>query len=180
MWPERSCHVRSQQREYIEEATMKKVLIAIDDSKDALKAADYAGQYFAGSNDLKLTLVHVLPNLPAIFWDEGHILSEDEKNDRKKVVDKWLADRKAKMEPVFQKAIEALTGKGIKPQQIQTKSISDSTDVAESILEEAKDGGYQTIIMGRRGRAEGKHSIIGDVTSKIVNQGSGMAITVVE
>jgi nucleotide-binding universal stress UspA family protein len=84
------------------------------------------------------------------------------------------------MEPVFQKAIDVLTGKGIKPQQIQTKSISDSTDVAESILEEAKDGGYQTIIIGRRGRAEGKHSIIGNVANKIVNQGSGMAITVVE
>ena len=159
---------------------MKKILIAIDDSKNALKAAGYAGEHFAGSNDLKLTLVHVLPNLPAIFWDEGHILSEDEKKDRKKVVDKWLADRKAKMEPVFQKAIEALTGKGIKPQQIQTKSISDSTDVAESIIEEAKDGGYQTIIVGRRGRPEGRQSNIGDVTSKIVNQGSGMAITVVE
>jgi len=159
---------------------MKKVLIAIDDSKDALKAADYAGQYFAGSNDLKIALVHVLPNLPAIFWDEGHFLSEDEKRDRKKVVDKWLADRKAKMEPVFKKAIEALTREGITPQQIQTKSISDSTDVAESILEEAKDGGYQTIIIGRRGRAEGKHSIIGNVANKIVNQGSGLAITVVE
>ena len=159
---------------------MKKVLIAIDDSKDALKAADYAGQYFAGSNDLKIALVHVLPNLPAIFWDEGHILSEDEKKDRKKVVDKWLADRKAKMEPVFQKAIEALTGKGIKPQQIQTKSISDSTDVAESIIEEAKDGGYQTIILGRHGRAEGKQSNIGSVTNKIVSQGIGMTVTVVE
>jgi len=159
---------------------MKKVLIAIDDSKDALKAADYAGQYFSGSNDLKFTLVHVLPNLPAIFWDEGHILSEDEKKDRKKVVDKWLADRKTKMEPVFQKAIEALTGKGIKPQQIQTKSISDSTDVAESIIEEAKDGGYQTIILGRRGRTEGKQSNIGSVANKIVNRGIGIAVTVVE
>ncbi len=159
---------------------MKKMLIAIDDSKSAMKAVEYTGQQFSGTGDLQITLVHVLPNLPAIFWDEGHILSEQEKSERKKVVDKWLADRIAKMDPVFRKAIEALAGMGIKTQQVKTKSISDSTDVAESILEEARDGGYQTIIIGRRGAVSGKHTLIGSVTSKIINHGSGIAVTVVE
>ena len=159
---------------------MKKMLIAIDDSKNAMKAVEYAGQQFSGIGDLQITLVHVLPNLPAIFWDEGHILSEQEKAERKKVVDKWLADRKSKMEPMFRMAIEVLIGTGIKAQHIQTKSISDSTDVALSILEEARDGGYHTIIVGRRGAAEGKHTLIGSVASRIINQGSGIAVTVVE
>lgn len=159
---------------------MKKMLIAIDDSKNAMKAVEYAGQQFSGLGDLQITLLHVLPNLPAIFWDEGHILSEQEKAERKKVVDKWLSDRKSKMEPIFHMATEALIGTGIKTQQIQTKSISDSTDVAQSILEEARDGGYHTIIVGRRGAAGGKHTLIGSVTSKIINQGSGIAVTVVE
>jgi nucleotide-binding universal stress UspA family protein len=159
---------------------MKKMLIAIDDSKSAMKAVEYAGQQFSGIGDLQITLVHVLPNLPAIFWDEGHILSEQEKAERKKVVDKWLADRKAKMEPLFRRAIEVLAGMGIKMQQVQTKSISDSTDVAQSVLEEARDGGYQTVIVGRRGAAGGKHTLLGSVTSKIINQGSGIAVTVVE
>ncbi|MEN6318601.1 MAG: universal stress protein [Syntrophaceae bacterium] len=159
---------------------MKKVLIAIDDSKSAMKAVEYAGQQFSGIGDLQIALVHVLPNLPAMFWDEGHFLSEQEKAERKKVVDKWLADWKAKMEPVFRKAIEVLASMGINMQQIQTKSISDTTDVAQSILEEARDRGYQTIIVGRRGVAGGKHTLIGSVTSKIINQGSGIAVTVVE
>ena len=117
------------------------MLIALDDSTAAMRAVEYAGQQFGGNGDIEVGLVHVLPNLPAIFWDEGHILSEEEKKERKKVVDKWIADRKAKMAPAFKKAIDTLTGKGMKPQQITTKSLSDSTDVAESILEEAKDGG---------------------------------------
>jgi hypothetical protein len=87
---------------------MKKTLIAIDDSPNAFRAVEYVAQQFAGAADLEIELVHVLPNLPAIFWDEGHILSEEEKRDRKKVVDKWIDDRKAKMEPVFKKAIDAL------------------------------------------------------------------------
>jgi nucleotide-binding universal stress UspA family protein len=159
---------------------MKKILIAIDDSPNATKAVEYVAQQFAGAADLEVGLVHVLPNLPAIFWDEGHILSEEEKHDRKKVVDKWIADRKVKMAPAFKKAIDMLTGKGMKPQQITTKSLSDSTDVAESILEEAKDGGYLTIVVGRRSITSGKHPLIGSVSSKIVAQGSGVAVTIVE
>jgi nucleotide-binding universal stress UspA family protein len=157
---------------------MKKLLIAIDDSPSSMKAVEYVARQFAGSQDLQVGLVHVLPNLPAIFWDEGHILSEDEKRDRKTVVDKWLGERKTRMEPVYRKAIEVLTGTGIKDRQIQTKSVSDSTDIAESILEEARDNGYETIVMGRCERSS-KH-VLGSVAGKIVNQGRGMVVTVVE
>jgi nucleotide-binding universal stress UspA family protein len=159
---------------------MKNMLIAIDDSVSAMKAVEYVGRQFGGAKDLKVSLVHVLPNLPSIFWDEGHILSEGEKSERQRVVDKWLADRKAKMEPVFKKAADLLNGQGIPEQQIQMKSISDSTDVASSILEEARDGGYQTIVVGRRGIVAGKHLLLGSVTNKIITQGSGVAITIVE
>jgi nucleotide-binding universal stress UspA family protein len=157
---------------------MKKMLIALDDSASAMRAVEYAGQQFGGNGDIEVGLVHVLPNLPAIFWDEGHILSEEEKKDRKKVVDKWIADRKAKMEPVFRKASEVLAKSGMGSARVRTKSISDSTDVALSILEEAKDSGYQTIVVGRCDRSS-KH-LLGSVSGKIVNSGAGVAVTVVE
>ncbi len=157
---------------------MKKTLIALDDSTSAMRAVEYAGQQFGGTGDLEIGLVHVLPNLPAIFWDEGHILSEEEKRDRKKVVDKWVADRKAKMEPVFRRASEILTKSGIQAAQIQSKSISDSTDVARSILEEARDNGYQTIVVGRCDKSS-KH-LLGSVSGRIVDLGTQIAITVVE
>ena len=159
---------------------MKKILIALDSSQNASKAVEYVAQQFAGSGDLEIGLVHVLPNLPAIFWDEGHILSEEEKRDRKKVVDKWIADRKSGMEPIFKRAVDALAATGIQPGRITKKSISDSTDIAESILEEAKDGGFQTIVIGRRSIASGNHVLMGSVTSKVIAQGSGVAIIIVE
>jgi nucleotide-binding universal stress UspA family protein len=156
---------------------MKKILVAIDESASAMRAVEYAGSQFSGMQDLQIGLVHVLPNLPAIFWDEGHILNDEEKKERKKVVDKWIADRKAKMDPVYKKASELLTKAGIKPQQLVTKSITDSTDVSDSILEEAKDGGYQTIIVGRCNHPV-RH-LLGSVSGKIVNQGSGVAVIII-
>src|SRR3990172_2973787 len=110
-----------------------------------MKAVEYTGRQFSEAADLQVTLVHVLPNLPAIFWDEGHILSEEEKRERKKVVDTWLAKHKQKIRPVMRSAAEFLANEGIKPAQVTTKFISDSTDVADSILEEARDGGHQTV-----------------------------------
>jgi nucleotide-binding universal stress UspA family protein len=157
---------------------MKKLLIAIDERPDSMKAVEYVAQMFGETQDIRVGLVHVLPNLPAIFWDEGHILSDDEKAERKKIVDKWLAQRKAVMEPAFDKAVEILTKTGVKQDRIERKSISDSTDVADSILEEAKDGGYDTIVVGRCERIA-KH-VLGSVAGKIVNEGRGKVVTIVE
>jgi nucleotide-binding universal stress UspA family protein len=159
---------------------MRKMLIGIHDKYCSMRAIEYVGKQFPGANDLELTVVHVLPNLPAIFWDEGHFLSEAEKQDRQKVIDSWLAKQKEKIDPILKSAVDGLVRKGFKPEQVKTKFISDSTDVADSLLEEAKDGGYQTIILGRCGIQEGKHLLVGSVTSKIIHKAAGVAICVVE
>jgi nucleotide-binding universal stress UspA family protein len=159
---------------------MNKMLIAIDGSQCAMRAVDYAGRQFSSNRDLRITLLHVLPYPPAPFWDDGHILSEVEKAARNSVIEKWLVNQRAKLEPLFKEAVDLLIGKGIGPEQIEKKSISDSTDVAASILEEARDGGYQTLLLGRCGLSASKRFLMGSVTTKVVNNGSGIAICIVE
>ncbi len=156
---------------------MKKTLIALDGSASAMKAVEYAGRQFAGIGDQQIALVHVLPNLPAIFWDEGHILNDEEKKERQKVVDKWTADRKAAMEPIFKKASAILAKAGIRPEQVVSRSITDSTDVADSLAEEARDKGYGTVLVGRCNHPV-KH-LLGSVTRKLIDRGEGLAVVVV-
>ena len=159
---------------------MKKMLVAIDDSEGSWKAVDYVGQQFAAVDDLKITLFHVLLGLPPQFWDDGHFLTEEEKAARKVVVEKWLSNQKYVLEPLFNRAVEKLTALGIRRDQIETKSISESIDViAQCILAEAKAGGYQTLVIGRCGRSV-RHFLVGSTTSTIINAGAGMAICVVE
>lgn len=159
---------------------MKRMLIAIDDSPCAMKAVEYAGEQFGGVKDLEITLVHVLPNLPALFWDEGHILTDAEKSDRKKLVDRWLEAQRKKIEPLFGMAVDGLTRKGMGKERLVTKFVSDSTDVAQSLIETAKDGGFGTIVLGRCGAALGKAALAGSVTTRIIHLASGVTITVVE
>jgi hypothetical protein len=83
---------------------VRRILIAIDGSEGASKAVDYAGKQFAGISDLQITLYHVSPGVPPELWDDGHILNQEEKTARRKVLDKWLANQQAKIESVFQPA----------------------------------------------------------------------------
>lgn len=159
---------------------MKNILIAVDGSQCALRAVDYIGHQFSGVSDVKLTLLHVLPYVPTAFWDDGHILTKKEKETRKEVVDKWLENQRLRLDPIFNTAIQGLIRRGIKQEQIETKTISDSQDVAGSILEEARNGGYLTLVLGRCGLSPAKRFLMGSVTTKILNHGAGIAICIVE
>ena len=159
---------------------VNRLLIAIDGSECSRGAVEYVGRQFSAGRDLRVTLLHVLPYPPAPFWDDGHILSEAEKTARNQVIEKWLVNQRAKLDPLFSDAAAILISQGIGPEQIEKKSISDSTDIAESILEEARDGGYQTLVIGRCGLSASKRFLMGSVTTKIINHGAGIAICVVE
>ena len=159
---------------------MKKVLVAIDGSEGALKAVDYVGRQFAGTADMQITLFNVSPGVPPELWDDGHILSEEENADRKKVLDKWLHNQRLQLESVFQPAVETLTKRGIEAKQIETKSASETVkNTPECILAEAKTGGYLTLIMGRCGLHRTAHALLGSTVSKIINRGAEIATCVV-
>jgi nucleotide-binding universal stress UspA family protein len=156
-------------------------LIAIDGSEGALRAVEYVGQQFARVGDLQITLFHVSPGVPPELWDDGHILTEEEKAARKAVLEKWLSNQKLKIESIFKPAAERLVKGGMKPQQIETKPVSESVkNIPECILAEAKTGGYQTLVMGRCGLHRTAHALLGSTVSKIVNRGAGIAVCIVE
>lgn len=164
----------------MEDKEMKKILLAIDGSECAKKAVAYVGEQFSDLKNLKIILLHVLPYLATSLWDDGHILTEEERIERKKVVDRWMKNQQLKLEPMFTDAVKMLTKGGIRPEQIETKAITDSMDVADSILEETRSGGYQTLVLGRRGLSPAKRLLMGSVTTKIINHGAGIALCVVE
>ena len=159
---------------------MKKMLIAIDGSECSLRAADYAGRQFSGISDLQITILHVLPFPPAPLWDAGHIPTKGEQVEREREIEKWLLDQRAMTESLFDKAIGVLVGSGISRTQMTIKTISDSSDVADSILEETRDGGYQTLVVGRCGHSTMQKLLMGSVTTEILNHGAGVAVCVVE
>lgn len=158
---------------------MRKILIAIDGSPNALKAVGYMSKTLCSCKEFRITLFHVLPNIPAGFWDDGHILTEKEKKERHDVVEKWMSNHASKLEPVFNEAKQILLNAGVKDEAIILKSMSHSTDTADSIVEEARTGGYELLVMSRSGHSNVKHRM-GTVTEKVVRLGAGITISMVE
>ncbi|MDA8100507.1 MAG: universal stress protein [Nitrospiraceae bacterium] len=158
---------------------MRKILVGISDSECAERTVDFVSSHLAGSGDLEVTVVHVLPNLPAVFWDEGHILSDTEKQERQRVVDTWASKQRAKVEPVMRSAVDAIVATGMPAKNARIKFISDSTDVADSLLEEAVDGKYQAIVISRSRKPAGTAAHIGSVAHKLAQKAAaGIAVCI--
>lgn len=156
----------------------RNVLIAFDGTESAFKAVEYVGAQFSGLTDMMITLFYVVPNIPPQFWDDGHILTQQEKEERQGVIDKWFENQKKVMEPYFEKARERLAdhfhfGSG----QVEGKMKSDVTSIAEAILEETRSGRYRTLVLGRRG---GLPVLAGGLSTDVLHKGAGLAVCVVE
>ncbi len=155
----------------------RNVLIAFDGSESAFKAVDYVGAQFSGLANMKVTLLYVIPNIPPQFWDDGHILTAAEKEERQEVIDRWFANQRMVLDPHFEKARRLFAEKGIEAGQVETMVAGDTVTVAEAILEEAKTGRYRTLVIGRHGAVP---VLAGGLAATILHRGAGLAVCIVE
>ena len=119
----------------------------------------------------KILLLHVVRKVPEINGLNGsealQFQEEREQNAAKQI------------EPVFRKAFARLQAAGILPGEISTKVIMGATTRAGTILEEARSGGYGTIVVGRRGVSTVEEFDMGRVSNKLVQTGKDRAVWVV-
>ena len=159
---------------------MRRMLIGIHDKNCSGRAVTYVMKHHANSTNLDITFVHIFPNLPAMFWDDGHLLNSKEKQERKKVIDTLMAKQREYIEPIIEGAMNDLVRKGFPRERVHVKFVVGSADVADSLLDEAASGKFDTVVIGRCGIADGKHLIAGGVVSKLIHKASGIAICVVQ
>jgi nucleotide-binding universal stress UspA family protein len=159
---------------------MRKMLIGIHDKNCSLRAVSYVMKQYPNVQDLDVTFVHVFPNLPAMFWDDGHLLNAKEKKERKKVIDTLMANGRDFIEPIIQGAMNELVRKGFPRERVHMQFVLGSADVADSLLDEAAAGKCDTIVIGRCGIADGRHLIAGGIVSKLIHKAAGIAVCVVQ
>ena len=157
-----------------------KVLIALDSSEGAWRAVDYVAEAFCRTPGVHVTLLHVLSGLPPAFWDDGHILSDPEKESRQRLVGSWQKEQEKQWQGLVTKAHGHLTKAGIPKDAVVNKFKPKYYDVAEDILSEAEEGNFDTIVMGRRGLGMAKALLLGSITNKVVQNAKGCAVSIVE
>jgi nucleotide-binding universal stress UspA family protein len=163
-----------------DEAMANKILVALDNSAGAWGAVEYVAQTYGKTPEVQVTLLHILPGLPPEFWDHGHIIaSPAEKKSLRRLVHNWDADQEKEWQGLMHKARARLEQAGIPRDAITGKFKPKDYDVAEDILDEAEAGGFDTIVMGRRGLGRAKALLLGSVTNKVAQKARDCVVTIV-
>ena len=154
----------------------KRILVAVDGSDNATKAVEFVGDTIGGSKDFEVTLCCIVEARSGLLEHE-HMGVEHPDDEA------WLASRKQKVESdVVNPAQQILTGKGVAPNAIHvcTRLVSDAhTDAALAIIEEARTGNFDIVVLGRRGLSMLKEFLLGSVTSKVVHHLEDRAVWIV-
>ena len=135
-----------------------KILLGFDGSEGARRAVDFVGRTMGGSN-FRAKLVYVMRGKE----------NDDPEIQRLYSPAKYVQKTLKGMTTDLETAAKQLVALDFKPHQVSTELISGVTSRARAIVAEAKQNGYGTIVMGRRGHSRVRDFFIGRVTNKVIH-----------
>ena len=157
-----------------------KILVAVDGSETSTRAVEYVGEIVRGCEGIDITLYHVLEVSPLFVEHGGGEASWKQLQEER---EEWEKGKREQIErEIFAPAKQMLKEKGIREDviEIQTKLAEDAhPDVALAIIQEVKEGGYGTVVLGKRGITMLKEFMFGSVASKVVHHIDECAIWIV-
>lgn len=163
-------------------SSRSRILIAVDDSEHAAQALGYVGTLLREARDVQVTLFHVLKPMPRELLEHGG--SEDPAEEirlaeelRRDQVN-WVRTESVMESPILMSALE-LFGKTGFPLDRVTLKVGYEDNVAHTILDEARIGGYGTIVVSRYGSNGTKRFFDGGVTEQLLRDASGFTLWVV-
>ncbi len=134
-----------------------KVLLAMDGSEGAMRAVDFVA-HMLGPSGYEINLTHVVRG--------------DEK-DR-------IAESEVIIGDAFDKAKDMLMKAGFRLEQLTTQIITGAESRAGAIVQEARQGGYGIIVVGRKGVSNVNDFSIGRVSNKVVQMARQNAVWLVD
>jgi nucleotide-binding universal stress UspA family protein len=157
-----------------------KVLLPLDNSSGSQRAVDYCARAFAPHPRAEIRLLHILAGLPPAMWDDGHILTERERENRQRLIENWRGEQEQKWTGIFAGARQQLIDAGMAEGLVSTTFITKYFDVADDILKEAARGAYDTIVLGRRGLTGAKKVLLGSVSRKVLENAKNCTVVIVD
>jgi nucleotide-binding universal stress UspA family protein len=143
----------------------QRILVALDDSENAFRAAEFVAGTF--TPDHEVTLFSVFLDAEGLCKSQGPQMSPYFSS-YKTVFCSMEEKKKELVAEAQQKAKETLLKAGFPEKQITTKIQRLNRGVARDIIEEAC-AGYQVIVMGRRGLSSITEFILGSVSQKVLH-----------
>ncbi len=146
----------------------KNILVAMDRSEGAMRAVDFVGELMGG-HDFEVTLLHVIR-------DGGPVQAIPS---YKPLPPEEVETEEQKVQAVFADAKRRLIEHGFKADHVTSKVITGGSSPSRAIVQEAEQGGYSPIVIGRKGLSKIQEFFIGSVSNQVIQLGVEQAVWVV-
>lgn len=153
----------------------KKVLIAIDDSENAMRAVTFVAETF--SKDSEVTLFNVLQDTESICAYNSPSLTPYFQKERETFCS--LEHKKKELvDNATEGARRSLVSAGFETGRVHVKTVLRTKGVARDIIREA-DSGYDVVVVGKRGLSAVQEFFFGSVSQKVLNGVKNASVLVV-
>lgn len=146
----------------------KNFLIAVDDSEVAMEAVRYVGRAVGTVEGVSLCLLNVYPEPPPYYFQQGNSLAD------------YVQEKEAVAEKLFTQAREILAEFNLPLDAVTTVCrISEKETPSKAILRVQEEGGYGTVVLGKRGISKAEEFLFGSISNTVVRSSSGFTVWVV-
>jgi len=155
---------------------VKKILLAVDGSPASMKAVEFTAGILGGQ-DYEACIFHAIPGLGAVNFDLAELNPAECAG--AEMSDTCVEAFKLKLAQMFQDIKKMLMASGFDPGKISEKIVSGVVSRSEAIIQEAEDGVYGTIVVGRRGLSKVEAFFMGRVGHKVIYGGNRFTLWVI-
>ncbi len=153
----------------------RKILAAVDGSVFSFNALRYLGQLFTDLEGIVVHLLYVVPGPPPAIGAEWV-----EERDRMLSLPKEVQARYRGARRFMEEAVLQLGRRGIAPSQVECRVQLTRQGVAADIVNEARRGDYDALLLGRRGVGGLEAMISGSVSETAARQCYDLPLWIVD
>jgi len=144
----------------------RKILLALDGSEGALMAVDYAAQ-MPSFREMEAVLFNVFSSMPEYIWDLEH---DPQFTSTARQMHAWEVQQRRQMKQYMETASQMLIRSGFSPNAVRVKIQNRKRGIARDILAEAQTGGYDAVLIGRKGISKIQEIVLGSVAYKLLEK----------
>ncbi|MBI5558744.1 MAG: universal stress protein [Deltaproteobacteria bacterium] len=146
-----------------------KILVAVDDSSLSERVLNYVGEVVGSLDKVEIRLLHVYPEPPPhYFTEEKHTLLE------------YQQEKESVATQIFAKAAGVLANHGVGGEKITSSCLmATGKTFSKTILQVRKEGGFGTVVLGKRGISKAEEFLFGSVSNAVIRESHDFTVWVV-
>jgi nucleotide-binding universal stress UspA family protein len=148
------------------------ILLAVDGSQNAFRAADHLAFMISESKNARVTLLHVRPTLKSVCPISNDDAATDQLSSAASLGDQQC------MDDFLERTLARFKESGIGEDRLEILNVDKTLNIGKAVLNHAQKNGFSTIVIGRRGIS--RTFFTGSVSQYMIERMPDLALWVVQ